>query len=295
MRCFKIVFGNTAYVTVLLWESLVVLLQLKCWKLRFFKNIVMQLFPGAQERTMPTFLPGDRAEGCNTERCNGSKSSNMCVFCRDDKLVLHSALQPFEVFLCPLQFCHQKSSIWNRWGWGGTALSRCGITQDQSHQLFHFALKAECPVTARWWRAKTLTQLPSPKRTLLSRSGSEYAAPSIQLAWEEKTHFVTVLLLTEQSRCPAQEMIHWYQAESQAELAEDHRDRLASGWRWWGGWGGVMRRGGDPDMQPPPCVMPKLHVGWQTFTPPQPRKIPPLWSFEFLRCWFSVVLNCDVL
>lgn len=80
----------------------------------------------------------------------------------------------------------------------------------------------------------------SPKRTLLSRSrSSEYAAPSIQLAWEEKTHFVTVLLplllllqlRSEPSCCPAQEMIHWYQAESQAELAEDHRDSLASGRR----------------------------------------------------------------
>ncbi len=128
----------------------------------------------------------------------------------------------------------------NRWGWRGAALGRCGITQGRCHQLFCLTLKAECPVTAWWWRAKTHRNT-SPKRRLLSRSSSsEYAPTSIQLAWEEKTHFVTVLLLllllTEQSCCPARGMIHWYQADSQAELAEDHRDRLASGWGggWWG-------------------------------------------------------------
>lgn len=64
-----------------------------------------------------------------------------------------------------------------------------------------------------------------------------------------------MLLLTAQSCCPAQEMIQRYQAERQAELAEDHRDRLAAGRE------GDEEEGDDPDMQPPPCVTAELHVG----------------------------------
>lgn len=115
------------------------------------------------------------------------------------------------------------------------ALRRSSITVEQSHHFyfsfFCFSLKAvSC-------QSMVMENKNSPQRTLLSSSSSsEYAAPSIQLAWKEETHFVTGLLLRlEQRSRPVQEMIHWYQAESQTELAEDHRELLASGWVGMGG------------------------------------------------------------
>lgn len=84
----------------------------------------------------------------------------------------------------------------------------------------------------------------SPKRTLLSRSSSEYAAPSIQLAWEEKTHFVTALLLLLTHRAAAQRRKWFTDIRQRAKLSWQRttgtvwlRDGEERGGRWGGeGW-----------------------------------------------------------
>lgn len=148
-----------------------------------------------------------------------------------------------QVFPCRLitfltlfvSFCLNTSSIQHRRGWRRAALSTCGSTQDQSHQLCWLGSESRASCHSSVMESENSHRKTSAERTPPSRSSSsEYAAPSIQLAWEEETHFVTVpLLLSQRSRCPAQEMIHWRWAECQAELAEDHRDRLGLGA---GGW-----------------------------------------------------------
>lgn len=129
-----------------------------------------------------------------------------------------------------LYFCLNTPSIQHRRGWRRAAQSTCGSTQDQSHQLCWLGSESRASCHSSVMESENSHRKTSTERTPPSRSSSsEYAAPSIQLAWEEETHFVTVpLLRSQQSCCPAQGMIHWRWAERQAKLAEDHWDRL--GW-----------------------------------------------------------------